>query len=81
MFGVGFFMDFVFGCLFWIINNGILGVYLVLCEIVECEVVIIGGGISGVLIGYCLVEVGIDVVMLDKCDIGIGSMVVSMLLF
>jgi glycine/D-amino acid oxidase-like deaminating enzyme len=70
-------MDLVSGCPFWIINNGILGVYPALRETVECEVAIIGGGISGALIGYRLAEAGIDAVMLDKRDIGTGSTAAS----
>jgi glycine/D-amino acid oxidase-like deaminating enzyme len=70
-------MDLVSGCPFWIINNGILGVYPALREDVECEVAIIGGGISGALIGYRLAEAGIDAVMLDKRDIGTGSTAAS----
>ncbi len=70
-------MDLVSGCPFWIINNGILGVYPALRENVECEVAIIGGGISGGLIGYRLAEAGIDAVMLDKRDIGTGSTAAS----
>jgi glycine/D-amino acid oxidase-like deaminating enzyme len=66
-------MDLVSGCPFWIINNGILGVYPALRETLDCDVAIIGGGISGALIGYRLAEAGIDAVLLDKRDIGTGS--------
>ncbi|WP_175414913.1 NAD(P)/FAD-dependent oxidoreductase [Nibricoccus aquaticus] len=70
-------MDLISGCPFWIIKNGILGVYPTLRENVECEVAIIGGGVSGALIGYRLAEAGIDAVMLDKRDIGTGSTAAS----
>jgi glycine/D-amino acid oxidase-like deaminating enzyme len=70
-------MDLVSGCPFWIINNGILGVYPALRENIECEVAIVGGGISGALIGYRLAEAGIDAVMLDKRDIATGSTAAS----
>jgi len=70
-------MDLVSGCPFWIINNGILGVYPPLRENLECDVAIIGGGISGALIGYRLAESGIDAVMLDKRDIATGSTAAS----
>jgi glycine/D-amino acid oxidase-like deaminating enzyme len=70
-------MDLVSGCPFWIINNGILAVYPPLRENLECEVAIIGGGISGALIGYRLAEAGIDAVLLDKRDIGTGSTAAS----
>ncbi len=70
-------MDLVSGCPFWIIKNGFLGVYPALRENLDCEVAVIGGGISGALIGYRLAEAGVDAVMLDKRDIGMGSTAAS----
>jgi len=70
-------MDLVSGCPFWLINKGILGVYPPLRETIECEVAILGGGISGALIGHRLAEAGVEAVLLDKRDIGTGSTAAS----
>lgn len=39
----------------------------------RCEVVVVGGGITGALVGYHLAEAGVDAVVLDRRDIGWGS--------
>ncbi|MGC4074174.1 MAG: FAD-dependent oxidoreductase [Nibricoccus sp.] len=70
-------MDLVSGCPFWIIKNGFLEVYPALRENLECDVAVIGGGVSGTLIGYRLAEAGVDAVMLDKRDIATGSTAAS----
>jgi glycine/D-amino acid oxidase-like deaminating enzyme len=70
-------MDVVSGCPFWLIKHGFLGVYPALRENLECEVAVIGGGVSGALIGYHLAEAGVNTVLLDKRDIGTGSTAAS----
>lgn len=70
-------MDLVSGFPFSIIRKGMLRVYPPLRENTECEVVIIGGGVSGALIGYFLAEAGVDAVLLDRRDIGTGSTAAS----
>ncbi|MDQ3257441.1 MAG: FAD-binding oxidoreductase [Acidobacteriota bacterium] len=40
---------------------------------ISCDVVVIGGGITGAMVAYHLAGVGIDTVLLDKRKIGIGS--------
>jgi glycine/D-amino acid oxidase-like deaminating enzyme len=47
--------------------------YPALAQDLRCEVVVLGGGITGALIAYHLVEAGVDTVVLDKRDIGWGS--------
>ena len=39
----------------------------------KCEVVIVGGGITGALVGYHLAEAGVATILLDRRDIGWGS--------
>ena len=39
----------------------------------SCDVVVIGGGITGALVAYHLAEAGVDVVVVDKRDMGTGS--------
>jgi heterodisulfide reductase subunit A-like polyferredoxin len=47
--------------------------YPLLMEDASCEVVIIGGGITGALIMWELVEAGVDCLMIDQSAIGGGS--------
>jgi glycine/D-amino acid oxidase-like deaminating enzyme len=58
---------------FWGVRNGLLGTYPCLSSDVGCDVAIIGGGITGALLGYTLVNAGVDAVLIDKRDIGSGS--------
>lgn len=58
---------------FWLLKNGLLAVYPPLAHDLTCEVVVIGGGITGALVTYELVKAGVDVVVLDRRDIAAGS--------
>jgi glycine/D-amino acid oxidase-like deaminating enzyme len=66
-------MDLKSGYPFWLVKNGLLYNYPPLRYDLRCTVAIIGGGITGALIAYHLVEAGIDTVLLDKRHIGWGS--------
>ena len=66
-------MDLKSGYPFWPIKSGLLGVYPSLKEDLHCDVAVIGAGISGALVAYQLVKAGIDVVVLDRRDVGMGS--------
>lgn len=66
-------MDLKSGRPFWPTKSGLLGVYPALRENVSCDVAIIGGGITGALICHHLLKEGLDVVVLEKRDIGGGS--------
>jgi glycine/D-amino acid oxidase-like deaminating enzyme len=57
---------------FWSIRNGLLASYPSLDEDLTCEVAIVGGGITGALVGFHLAEAGVAV-LVDKHDIGMGS--------
>ncbi|MCE9603778.1 MAG: FAD-binding oxidoreductase [Planctomycetia bacterium] len=39
----------------------------------HCEVVVVGGGISGALVGYTLTKRGVDVIVVDRRTPGVGS--------
>ncbi len=66
-------MDLVSDKPFWLWKNGLLSVYPpVRCDI-RCDVVVLGAGISGALIAQGLSEEGLDVVVVDKRDVGCGS--------
>lgn len=57
-----------------LINNGILNSYPSLHGKNEsCEIVVVGGGITGALVSYALVKKGYSVILIDKRDIACGS--------
>jgi glycine/D-amino acid oxidase-like deaminating enzyme len=58
---------------FWLIKEGVLGHFPSLSRDLSTDVLIIGGGISGALIGHKLVQHGIATAIVDKRHIGFGS--------
>ena len=66
-------MDLVSPQPFWPLRNGLLSVYPSLKEDVTCDVVVLGAGISGAFVAECLSREGLDIVVLDKRDVGGGS--------
>lgn len=66
-------MDLTSGYPFWPVKNGLLQAYPPLDEDAACDVLVIGGGITGALIAFHLVEAGIDTIVVEKRDIGLGS--------
>lgn len=66
-------MDLRSGYPFWLLKNGIVHTYPPLEEDHTCDVVVIGGGITGALVAHALVQKGVAVVVVDKRDIGWGS--------
>ncbi|MEA5070942.1 MAG: FAD-dependent oxidoreductase [Petrimonas sp.] len=58
---------------FWLLKNGILNSYPSLKKDIQCDIVVIGGGITGSLISHALLKAGYDTVVIDKRDIGTGS--------
>ncbi|MFN2400257.1 MAG: NAD(P)/FAD-dependent oxidoreductase, partial [Gemmatimonadaceae bacterium] len=70
-------MDLKSGYPFWRVTNGLLGVYPSLQRDIECEIAVIGGGVTGALIAHHLVEAGLSTVLLDKREFGWGSTAAS----
>jgi glycine/D-amino acid oxidase-like deaminating enzyme len=66
-------MDLKSGYPFWPIKNGLLYTYPRLQQDLCCDVVVIGGGITGALLAYHFIEAGIATVVLDKRHIAWGS--------
>ena len=66
-------MDLVSPQPFWPLKNGLLGVYPPLRKDIACDVVVLGGGISGAFVAETLAGEGLRVVVLDKREIGGGS--------
>lgn len=58
---------------FWIVRDGLLRAYPALNSAATCDVIVLGGGITGALIALHLTEAGFDVIVLDKREIGWGS--------
>ena len=66
-------MDLRSGYPFWLVKNGLVHTYPALESDQDCDVVVIGGGITGALAAYTLVQEDVDVIVVDKRDIGWGS--------
>src|ERR1700735_192565 len=58
---------------FWSIQNGLPVSFPTLDHDLNCDVVIVGGGITGALVAFHLAAAGVHTVLLDKRDIGTGS--------
>lgn len=58
---------------FWLVRDGLPYSYPKLDQDVKCDVVILGGGISGALVRYSLLESGLEPLLLDGRTIGLGS--------
>jgi glycine/D-amino acid oxidase-like deaminating enzyme len=58
---------------YWLLRNGIINSYPSLRKNIKCDVLIIGGGITGALVSYRLSRDGYKTVVIDKRDIGTGS--------
>jgi len=58
---------------YWLLRNGIGPAGATLDRSLECDVAIIGAGITGALVADALVETGLRVVVFDQRDIAQGS--------
>ncbi len=66
-------MDLSTGYPFWLINHGLPAAYPKLDRSLKTEVVVLGGGISGALAAFYLVNAGVECVLIDERTIGLGS--------
>lgn len=66
-------MDLISDHPFWPLNSGLIRSYPSLKADLECEVLIIGAGITGALCAYHLTKAGMEVAVLDKRDVAGGS--------
>ncbi|MCR5888804.1 FAD-binding oxidoreductase [Hymenobacter sp. J193] len=57
---------------FWLTERGLVR-YPVLAQDEQCDAVIVGGGISGVMLGYYLTQAGLRAVLLEERYVGGGS--------
>jgi glycine/D-amino acid oxidase-like deaminating enzyme len=61
----------------WLVNHKRITGHRKLAKNVRCEVAVVGGGVSGALIAHKLVHLGMQVVIVDSRDIGMGSTMAS----
>lgn len=66
-------MELVAGYPYWLIKSGLLYSYPKLLDDAYCDVLIIGGGISGALTAHHLTRAGIACMLTDGRAIGLGS--------
>lgn len=70
-------MDLKSGMPFWAVSNGFLHRYPSLTGDIDCDVLIVGGGISGALIAREMLAAGQRTVIVDRREIGWGSTAAS----
>jgi glycine/D-amino acid oxidase-like deaminating enzyme len=70
-------MDVKSGYPWWTVRNGILAHYPPLADDARCEVAVVGAGVTGALITTALADAGLDVLVLDRRDVGWGSTAAS----
>lgn len=58
---------------FWRVRGGLPATYPGLDHDEQCDVVVVGGGLSGAVIARELRDAGLDVVVVDRREIGFGS--------
>lgn len=62
---------------YWLLRKGIIHSYPSLQDDARTDIAIMGGGISGALTAWYLVQAGFDVLLVDRRHIGMGSTVAS----
>lgn len=70
-------MDLKSGYPFWAVRNGLMQAFPPLQADLRCEVLVLGGGITGALIADHLAAHGHDVAVVEQRDIGWGSTAAS----
>lgn len=70
-------MDLKSGTPFWQVRNGLLHAYPRLEDSLQCEVLVVGAGITGALIGDHLARAGFEVAVIDGREAAFGSTAAS----
>lgn len=70
-------MDLKSGYPYWAVKNGLMQAFPPLQRDVRCDVLVVGGGITGALVADELARHGHDVVVVEQRDIGWGSSAAS----
>lgn len=58
---------------YWLLKNGLSYSYPSLKEDTECDIVVVGGGITGALMAFQLSGEGYNTVLMDRSDVSLGS--------
>jgi glycine/D-amino acid oxidase-like deaminating enzyme len=58
---------------YWLLKNGLIKAYPSLKSNASCDILIIGGGITGALMAFQFSKEGFDTILVDKRDISFGS--------
>ncbi|HEY0432654.1 MAG TPA: FAD-binding oxidoreductase [Chitinophagaceae bacterium] len=66
-------MELFAGYPYWLMKAGLPYQYPKLTKNMECQVLVLGGGISGALAAYEFVSAGLDTILIDGRTIGLGS--------
>ena len=70
-------MDLKSGYPWWAVRNGLIQAFPPLEQDLQCDVLVVGGGITGALIADELSAHGHDVALIEQRDIGWGSTAAS----
>ena len=70
-------MDLRSGISYWRVVNPPIEPFPTLAGDAECEVAVVGGGITGALCAYYLTQSGLSAILLDKRELGTGSTAAS----
>jgi glycine/D-amino acid oxidase-like deaminating enzyme len=66
-------MDLTSGVPFWLVRSGLPATYPKLDHDLRCDLAVIGGGVSGALLGHRFASEGIHTVLLEGREMGYGS--------
>ena len=58
---------------YWLLKNGLIGTFPSLQKDITCDILVVGGGITGALIAYQFSKEGYRTVLIDRRDISLGS--------
>src|SRR6478735_6062564 len=58
---------------YWLLKNGLITSYPSLRNNLRCEVLVVGGGITGALMAWRFASEGYDTVLIDRGDVSLGS--------
>jgi glycine/D-amino acid oxidase-like deaminating enzyme len=58
---------------YWLLKNGLINTYPSLRANVRCDVLVIGGGITGSLMAWQFASDGYDTILIDRGDVSLGS--------
>jgi glycine/D-amino acid oxidase-like deaminating enzyme len=58
---------------YWLLKNGLINTYPSLRGNLACDVLVVGGGITGCLMAWQLASEGYNTVLIDRHDVSLGS--------